>query len=112
MCDRSSRLSATEAPLEPAPVARLTIASYQRLATILRFGTLELDGQRSEATTSRTHCANCSTGGATVRFFSVTITTGHGRLGKAIGRTRMSGCALTWSIEPGTAAMNSPDTSN
>jgi hypothetical protein len=40
-----------------------------------------------DLTTSREHSMNRSTTGVKVRFFSVKITTGHGRIGKSSGNT-------------------------
>src|SRR5882762_1916130 len=65
-----------------------------------------------DPTTARAHCTNNCTVGATVRFFSLTNTTGHGRLGKSIGKTFRPCFALRWSIEPGTAATKRPEASN
>ena len=54
--------------------------------------------------TSRAHSMKRSTTGLSVRFFSVTIVTGHGRTGKSTGNT----FELNRTTDLGIAVMNGP----
>ena len=94
-------------------ISALGITAYRTLYHLSDRRLLDEGREGIELKVARAHCTNSSTAGASVRFFNVTSTTGHGRLGRSIGKIlSRDGLVLRFSIEPGSADTKRPVASN
>src|SRR6266849_5877924 len=78
-------------------------SGHARVGTIYRFGASR--PSRIGRVKSRAHAMKRSATGLSVRFFSVTMLTGHGRAGKSTGNTLRD---LKYATDLGIAVMNWP----